>query len=267
MSFFDTHCHPQFPQYDRDRDEVIKRALNEGINMICVGTDLQMSKSALGLANKYAGIWASVGVHPNEIVNWQLATGDWQEIEKLLTNEKVVAVGEIGLDYYRTTDKVLREKQKEALKQFIKLALTYHKPLIFHCRNSPTDSAQSAHEDMLYILAMSYKPLASSSPGVIHSFSASWDIAQRYLGLGLYIGLNGIITFSRDYDETVIKAPLERILLETDAPYLAPIPHRGTKNEPAYLLYIAEKIAELKNTTVSDIAQQTTKNTKQLFRL
>ncbi|MEX1063931.1 MAG: TatD family hydrolase [Candidatus Paceibacterota bacterium] len=251
MNLIDSHTHPQFPQYDKDRGEMIRRTLDGGVKMICVGTDLKMSQKAVELAEKYDGIWASVGVHPNDNIE---ETFDPEVYKKLAGHTKVVALGEVGLDYYRTPEPDRQDKQKERLRKQILLAKELDKPLIIHCRD--------AHEDMMAILKDN-KGLG----GVIHSFTGTWEQAQRYLDLGFHLGLNGIITFADQYDETVINAPLDKILVETDAPYLTPAPYRGKRNESLYIFEVVKKIAELKKKSIEEVAQATTDNATRLFNL
>jgi TatD DNase family protein len=256
----DSHCHPQFPQYADDREEMVKRALDGGVRMICVGTDLEMSKKAIELAGQYKGMWASVGLHPND----NLGEGfDGRAYEELLKQDKVVAMGEIGLDYYRTEGKEDQKLQKDRFIQQLELAKKVTKPLILHCRDSKAGSTGQAYPDMVDIIKSGYTELG----GVIHSYTGSLEEAKQFLDLGLYLGFNGIITFARQYDEIVKYAPLDRILLETDAPYLTPEPYRGKRNEPLYVIEVAKKIAELKGISFDEVAEQTTKNTKKLFSL
>ncbi|MBI2626720.1 MAG: TatD family hydrolase [Parcubacteria group bacterium] len=269
---FDTHTHPQMPQYDNDRDEVIKRALDKGIFMLCVGIDLKTSKQAIELAQKYKGVWASVGLHPNDVSHqaWNLKLETWiNDYGKLLKEPKVVAVGEVGLDYYRTTDPKAQEKQREVLKQFINLTIQYNKPLILHCRDS--------HTDMIKIIENLKLKIENSLNGVIHSFTGTIEEAKKYLDLGFFIGFNGIITFPpsrkategtvpmNELHETVIHTPLDRILLETDAPFLTPEPHRGKRNESSYIEKICQKIADLKNLSFEEVAEKTNLNAHQIF--
>lgn len=251
MTLIDSHAHPQFPQYESDRDEVIKRTLDGGVKMICVGTDLEMSNKAIELAHRQEGIWASVGLHPNDNLEEKF---DPDVYKKLIQNDKVVAVGEIGLDFYRTPGPEKQRIQKERFIQQLEMTRELNLPLIIHCRD--------AHIQMLEILSEH-----RGFHGVIHSFTGTWPQAQRYFDLGFVIGLNGIITFARQYDETVINAPLDKILLETDAPYLAPVPYRGKRNEPLYVVEVAKKIAELRNISAEEVAERTTQNCKKLFNL
>ena len=252
-NIFDTHCHPQFPQYDHDREEVIQR----GVPMICVGTDIKTSKQAIELA-KHPGVWAAVGAHPNNLDDLIM-----DNFVHLMNEEKVVAVGEVGLDYYRTTQKEKQKKQKEAFKQFINLAYQYKKPLILHCRD--------AHKDAIEILKSAKDILYG---GVAHSFTGTLEEAREYLNLGFHLGFNGIITFlpagrqvRGQYDEVVIHTPLDRILLETDAPYLTPEPYRGKRNEPAFVIEVAKKIAKIKDISTESIIKITTSNALRLFKV
>ncbi len=253
MKLIDTHTHPQMSQYESDRDAVLQRALESGVEMICVGVDLESSKSAIELAHAHEGIWASVGLHPNDNLSEVYSN---EPYEALAGDSKVVAIGEIGLDYYRTPDKTAQEIQVQRFKEQLKLALRLKKPVIIHCRD--------AHEDMTEILeAFEGEGLR----GVIHSFTGTWGEAQLYLKLGFYIGFNGIVTFARQYDETLTAIPAERILLETDAPYLTPEPFRGKRNESAHLLHVAQKIADIRGVSLEEFATQTTKNAQALFEI
>lgn len=264
---FDSHCHPQFPQYDKDREEMIARAFGAGVSMICVGTDLEMSQKAVELAAHNDSVWATVGLHPNDFS--ELFDGDKISREKadeflhLAGKEKVVAIGEVGLDYYRTPDKEHQKKQKEIFEFFINLAYQNQKPLIIHGRDSQTGSGGQAHGDIIEILNSAKNILYG---GVAHSFTGNIDEARKYLDLGFYLGFNGIITFA-NYNELVQYAPLDRILIETDAPYLMPEPYRGKRNEPSYIIETAKKIAKLKNMSLETVIEITTKNCENLFKL
>lgn len=252
----DTHAHLNFGVFEKDADEVIKRALDAGILMINVGSDFTTSRKAVTLAEKYSsGVYAAVGLHPNDFEKGF----DYEAFKKLAVNLKVVAIGETGLDYYRIGDSELatRDKQKELFKKHIELALELKKPLIIHCRQ--------AHDDLADILKFYFFNFKSGLNGVIHSFSGNREQAEIYQGLGFKIAFNGIITFSRDYDEIISRTPLEDILIETDCPYLTPVPYRGKRNEPAYVVEVAKKIAEIKRISLEDVSKQTTKNAKELF--
>ena len=219
--------------------------------MICVGTDFEMSKKAVEIAQSHSEVWASVGVHPNDLGDFVM-----DDLVHLVNQDKVVAVGEVGLDYYRMKGNEKQKKQKDAFEQFINLAYQYQKPIILHCRD--------AHKDAIEILKSAKNILYG---GVTHSFTGTLDDAKKYLELDFYFGFNGIITFARQYDEVVRYVPLDKILLETDAPYLTPEPYRGQRNEPAYVLEVAKKVAELKSMPLEEIVDQTTQNVTKLFKI
>jgi len=260
MSIFDSHCHPQFPQYDNDREEMIKRARDAGVFMICIGTDLETSKQGIELAQKTEGMWASVGLHPNDNLDEKFNP---EEYEDLLRQDKVVAMGEIGLDYYRTTEDSAKKFQRERFEQQLDVAKRVNVPVIIHSRDAGKGSVGIVHGDLLSIL----KNNLPSRLGVAHSFTGTLEEAKKYLDLGFSLGFNGILTFARQYDDVVRYAPLGRILLETDAPFLAPEPYRGKRNESAYIIEVAKKLAELKNISLEKVIEKTTENCKNLFNL
>ncbi|OGM99376.1 MAG: hypothetical protein A3B91_00455 [Candidatus Yanofskybacteria bacterium RIFCSPHIGHO2_02_FULL_41_29] len=260
---FDSHCHPQMEQYDKDREEMLKRAREAGVLMICVGTDLETSKKGIELAQKNDGMWATVGLHPNDITDGF----DVMAYHNMLLDSKVVAIGEVGLDYYRTPEPGKQKKQKEFFEQFIDLAQKTKKPLILHFRDSSKGSSGRVHKDAIKILDSRFKIQNSGLCGVAHSFTGNMDDAKKYLDLGFCLGFNGILTFTKQYDDVVKYIPLDRILLETDAPFLSPEPYRGKRNEPAYVVEVAKKIAELKNESLEKVIEQTTNNCKKLFKL
>ena len=256
----DSHCHPQFPQYEKDREEMIQRAIDGGVFMICVGTDLETSKQGIELAKKHDGMWASVGLHPNDNLNEKFEAEKYRE---LLQKKKVVAFGEIGLDYYRTEKPKDQKFQKERFIQQLELAKEMKVPLILHCRDGKSGSVGRTYPDMIEILKKGY----TDNGGVVHSFTGSLNEAKQFLDLGFYLGFNGIITFVRQYDDIVRETPLERILLETDAPFLTPEPYRGKRNEPLYVKEVAKKVAELKNLSVDEVITKTTQNIINLFKI
>lgn len=249
MKLLDTHSHPQLRQYNEDREAVIQRALDAGVGMICVGVDLETSRQAVELTKQYANIWSSVGLHPNDNLDEVYDEVPYLELAK---RPKVVAIGEIGLDYYRTTDEAKKEFQRERFEKQLALAEQLQKPVIIHCRD--------AHEDMRKILIAH-----PNIRGVIHSFTGTLEDAKWYIEHGFYIGLNGIITFARQYDEIIQAIPLKSILLETDAPFLTPEPYRGKRNESSYLPFVAQKIADIKGESLENVSAVTTENAKLLF--
>lgn len=253
---FDSHTHVNFKDFDDDRDAVIQRCLDEGIWMVNVGTDVAYSKKAIEIAHAYSeGVYASVGIHPHD----SEAAVEFSVIEELAKDQRVVAIGETGLDYFRIADDEARarENQKELFIKHIELAQRVQKPLIIHCRD--------AHEDLIEILVSSFRFQVSSPRGVMHFFTGTQEDARKYLDLGFYLSFSGVLTFTRDYDELVRWVPLEKILVETDAPFVAPVPHRGKRNEPSYVQYVAQRIAEIKGLSVEEVAEQTTRNARELF--
>lgn len=250
MKLIDTHCHPQMSQYDGDREEMIERTLDGEVGMVCVGVDLESSEKAIELAGKYENIWAAVGLHPNDNLDEEF---DAEKYKKLAQNKKVIAIGEVGLDYYRIPEIEKQEIQKKRFELQIEMARELNLPVIMHCRQ--------AYDDAFEILKN------KSVEGVAHSFTDTWGNAKKVFDLGFYIGFNGIITFTEQYDEIVRKSPMDRILIETDAPYLAPVPYRGKRNESLYVVEVAKKIAKLKNVSVEEVSEQTTNNAIKLFKL
>ncbi|MFQ5398422.1 MAG: TatD family hydrolase [Anaerolineae bacterium] len=251
----DTHCHLDFERYDADRDAVVERALAAEVERIIIpAIDLDNCPTVLHLAEQYEGVFAAVGVHPNSSAGWR---NEWVDaLRDLARHDKVVAIGEIGLDYYR--DHAPKTVQRLALAAQLALAAELDLPVIIHNRN--------ASEDVLHLLSDS--PLnGRPQPGVLHSFSAEWATAQSALKMGFYLGFTGPVTFKKadELRRIVAKAPADRLLVETDGPFLAPHPYRGKRNEPAYVALIAGKIAAVRGVTAADIAAQTSENALQLF--
>jgi TatD DNase family protein len=252
--FVDTHAHLDFESFNDDRDAVIQRAIENKLSaIITIGTSLETSKMAIRFAENYAPIYAAVGIHPSDCADAE--DKDYNEIEKLAKNENVIAIGEIGLDYYRMyTDK---ETQKKAFKKQIAIARKVNLPLIVHTRESQADA-----------LKMLKKEKAGEVSGVLHSFSGSLDILEKALATNFYISYTGGVTFKNSTtDELVANTPVERMLLETDSPFLTPVPFRGKRNEPSYIIHTAKKIAEIKGLTVEELAEITTENARHLFGL
>ena len=255
MNLIDTHCHLDFESFAEDRDAVVERALNAGVSRIIVpALEPENWQAVVDLADRYVGVYTAVGVHPNSSAEWQDSWID--DLRQLAQHDKVVAIGEIGLDYY--WDKSPKKTQHHALRLQLELAHELDLPVIIHNRESD--------EDVLRLLAES--PLAGkSNPGVLHSFSTSWEIAEAALDLGFYLGFTGPVTFKKadELREVDAKVPVERILVETDAPFLTPQPHRGKRNEPAYVAFVAERCAEVRGVDTAVFAQQSTKNAERLF--
>ena len=258
MKFFDTHTHANFNAFKNDSQEVIERALKNGVWLVNVGSQASTSKRAVEMAQNYQeGVYAAVGLHPSHLEDESFDEKFYLDLAK---NEKTVAIGECGLDYFRMKNEELRIKnlQKEVFIKHIELAKKVNKPLIIHCRDS--------HEDLIKILNSKFSIL-NSPAGVMHFFTGNYEQAKQYIDLGFYISFSGVITFASEYEELVRKLPLDKILIETDAPYATPVPYRGQRNEPSYVIETAKKIAEIKNISLDEAARQTTENAFIVFGL
>lgn len=258
----DTHCHLDFDAFDADRQQVIGRAREGGVGwMVVPGIEVESSRGVLKLAEAQRGIYAAVGVHPNSARTWQM--NSLETLSSLSQHARVVAIGEIGLDYYR--DRAPREQQRRVFEAQLNLAAEVGLPVIIHSRE--------ASEDMLAMLTAWQEQLQRAGcalaerPGVLHSFSGDWRVAEALIRLNFLLGISGPVTFRNApaLQEVAVKAPLERLLIETDAPFLSPHPYRGQRNEPAYVRKVAEKIAELRGVSLEEVAQTTTANAERLF--
>ncbi len=253
--FVDTHCHVHFSDYGLDADEVIRGAIDTDVTrMICVGCTLADSKRGVEMAAKHKSIWASIGMHPHEANFYVENEKALQELRDLAGQPRVVAVGEIGLDYYYNHSS--KEDQEAMLRYQLELALEHDLPVIFHVRE--------AFDDFFAIFDE-----FTGLKGVVHSFTASSATLDKCLSRGLYIGLNGIMTFTKDQEqlEMARKVPKDRLLLETDAPFLTPVPFRGTICQPKHVVSIAEFLADLRQESLEELAAATTQNALTLFRL
>jgi TatD DNase family protein len=250
----DTHCHVHDARFDEDREQVLERARAAGVSaMIGIGCDLETTTRAQVLSSIHPDLYFSAGFHPHEA---KLAGADFiAELSNFAKDPKCVAIGECGLDYYY--DHSPHEIQHEVFAAQARLAAQLKKPLVIHVRD--------AFDDCLDIL----KPVHNLGPVVIHCFTGSLEIAKRIVDLGYYISISGIVTFKNpgELDQVVKYAPLERLLVETDSPYLAPLPHRGKRNEPAYVVKVVEKIAELRSIPFEDAAKALTHNARHVFKI
>lgn len=250
---FDTHTHLDAPQFDEDREEAIARAVEQGVTrMINIGFNRETIPSTMKLAETYDFIYAAVGWHPQDAITMQEGDLDW--IAELCKHGKVVAIGEIGLDYYWDTSP--KDVQHEVFRKQIGLARSLGMPISIHNRD--------AHEDVVRILR---EEKANEVGGVMHSFSGSWEIAKMCLDLGFHLSFGGPITFknAKQPKEVLTKTPMDRLLIETDSPYLTPHPYRGKRNESAHVRLVAEMAAELKGVTFEEIAEITTRNALERF--
>ncbi len=248
----DTHAHLDCPEFDHDRAEVISRASTQRIGVVTMGVDLKSSQVAVELARMNQLIWAGVGVHPHEATSFDSSVE--QKLGEIAAEDKVVAIGEIGLDYYR--DFSPRQTQRQVFIRQIALANQLKLPVIIHNREST--------EDMLNLLRK-HRP----SRGVIHSFLGDIKLAQQFLEIDLFLGIGGPLTFKKNdiLRSAVSQIPIERIVIETDSPYLTPVPYRGKRNEPAYVRYVANQLAQLKGMSLQEVAKITRRTACGLFNI
>ena len=289
----DTHCHLDFNKFDDDRDAVIQRAIATGVTRILIpGLELESSLAAIKLAESHPNLYAAIGFHPTDLDKWHessiedlrnlilphpnpsLRSASQSPTRRGTQGEgKIVAIGEIGLDYYWVKESDKRAKQHEVLKQQLQLAQETIKPVIIHMREENDAWFGQASLDLLEILGKWHNELRAENhplaekPGVLHSYNGNLETAQRAIELNFYIGITGPVTYknAEEKRQIVRQLPLERLLIETDSPFLTPVPQRGKRNEPAFVAYIADKIAEIHMTTREQVAEITTANATGLF--
>lgn len=252
IDLVDSHCHINFEPLDQEVEQVIQRARDNDVNrMLCVSVNLEDYPQVLDLAERFENVYASVGVHPNEQGGQDPSV---DELVELASNSHVVAIGETGLDYFRTEKKT--EWQISRFRRHIEAAKIIKKPLIIHTRDSADDTLDVMEEEG-----------ADVAGGVMHCFVEGWETAKRSMELGFYISFSGIVTFknAKELHEVAKQVPLDRMLVETDSPYLAPVPYRGKTNEPGYTRHVAEFIAQLRGITLEELAAATTANFNRLF--
>lgn len=281
MKFIDSHAHVNFKAFDKDWIEVTQRTVAADVGTINVGSQLETSARAIHLTEIFSGkpVWAAVGQHPIHAVRHEFEPDAFRDLAE---KDGVVAIGEVGLDYFRigshfhdeseTAEQEkpvqeldvddIKDKQANLFGEFITIARDVHKPLILHMRDEA--GTYDAYDDVLTILKNT-----GMGVGVAHCFGGDWAHAQQFLELGFHIGITGIVTFPKSdmLTEVVHNTPLERLLIETDSPYLTPAPHRGKRNEPLYTEFVGRKVAELKGITVDEVFEQTTENAVRLFGL
>ena len=262
--FIDSHCHLDGPRFDSDREQVIARAREAGVStMLAVGTGDGPGTldCAVKIAEQHEFVYATIGIHPHEA---QLAkNSDFAELEQLARNKKVIAWGEIGLDYYY--DHSPRDIQQRVFIHQMELARAAKLPIVIHCR--PSDNSDNAWEDCLGLIEQHWA--LSGFGGVLHCFTGDWLHAKRALDMGFVISFAGNVTFpkAQQVRESAGQVPLDRMLIETDSPFLAPVPYRGKRNEPAFVKEVARQIGELRGRSIEEIGQQTSENFRQFFPL
>jgi len=252
--FIDTHTHLDFDRFDGDRDDVIRRAHEANVAMmITIGVDYQTSLAAIKIAEQHHNIYAAIGVHPHDAAN--MTDEHFEELRELSAHPKVVAIGEVGLDYHY--DYSPRDVQRRVLRRFLDLSANTQLPLIIHTRE--------ADEDILAVISEKGHGVRH---GVFHCFSGDERMAQKVLDLGFHISFTGTVTFKNSDSLNVAKrVPMDRLMIETDCPFLAPVPKRGKRNEPAFVVHVAKKIAEARQMPVDEFARMTTLNAMRFFNL
>jgi len=262
--FIDSHCHLDGPRFDSDREEAVARARQAGIvNMLAVGTGHGPGTldCAVNIAARHEFIYATIGIHPHEA---KLATdADFAQLEQLARKPKVIAWGETGLDYYY--DHSPREVQKEVFTRQMETARAAKLPIVIHCR--PSDNSDNAWNDCLNLIEQHWKP--SGLGGILHCFTGAWEHAKRALDMGFMISFAGNVTFpkAQQIRDSALQVPLDRMLIETDSPFLAPVPYRGKRNEPAFVKEVARQIGELRGLPAEDVGNQTSQNFYRFFSL
>lgn len=265
MSYIDIHSHLNLPQFDDDREEVVARLAEGRGSTIVVGVDRKSSESAVSIADQYDNVFASIGVHPEDGVH---ETFDSVTYAALAQSTSVVCVGECGIDYYRLDDTHPdaaqdKKRQEELFAAQIDFALSHNLPLMLHCR--PSMGTIDAYEDALAILK-TYPDIADGrAKGNAHFFVGNTDIARAFLEIGFTVSFTGVVTFTHDYDAVVAYVPLNMLHAETDAPFVAPKPYRGKRNEPAYVTHVVERIAEIKGTDLDAAHRQLAENAARVF--
>lgn len=264
VKYVDVHCHVQFDAYSTDTDELIENMRQEGVAGIVVGVDRDSSEKAVALAKKHEHLYASVGLHPNREPDEWFDTTVYRE---LAANQKVVAVGECGLDFFRpaeVNDEVKR-KQKRILKEQVELAVELDKPLIIHAR--PSKGTYDAYHDLIQILKEAKQKYGKKLRGDIHFFVGGVAEAKTLTALGFCLSFTAVITFARDYDEVIRTIPLDRILAETDAPYVAPASRRGERNDPLAVIEVVREIARVRGEDPETVRGALVANAERLFTL
>jgi len=269
----DTHCHLDFNKFDEDRQAAIQRALDADVERILIpALELESSKAVIQLANSNPNIFAAVGFHPTDLDGWKNAS--IENLRNLAKSaDKIVAIGEIGLDYYWIKELDKQAQQRDVLQQQLKLAQEINLPVIIHMREENDAWFGQASIDLLEIITtwqnelQAQKHPLAEKPGVLHSFNGTLETAQKAIQHNFYIGITGPVTYknAEEKRQVIRQLPLERLLIETDAPFLTPVPHRGKRNEPAFVVHIADKIAEIHETTREQVAEITSANANNLF--
>ncbi len=257
MKYIDIHCHLNLEQFDLDYNDAILRSREKGVGMIVVGTNYQTSLKAIKIAEENPDVWATIGLHPTEIPCEQF---DYDLYKQLAQHPKVVGMGECGFDYFRNGFES-KNLQQEVFEKQISIANEVKKPLMLHLRNG-MNAGENAYKDSIEVLKKH-----SKVHGDAHFFVGNWDEGREFLDLGFRLSFTGVITFARNYDEVIKNAPMNMILSETDSPYVAPIPYRGERNEPVYVIEVVNAISRIRGQTIDNTANHLVDNAKNLFSI
>lgn len=258
MKYIDIHSHLNLPEFENDIDEAIQRLKETDTETIVVGTDYETSKKAVEIANTYDGVYACIGIHP---VDDKTKIFEKDKFEELIKNKKVVAIGECGLDYFHADKNDPQEvaRQQQLFLDQIEFALEKDLPIMIHARN--------AYEEILEILKPLVKENGEKLRGNVHFFAGDVATAKRFIDIGFTLSFTGVITFTHDYDEVIKTTPLHMLMSETDSPYVAPVPYRGKRNEPSYVLEVVKKIAEIRGEELETVEKALISNAKRVFKL
>lgn len=263
MKYFDAHCHIQFDAYDADRDELIASMKEQEVGALVVGVDYASSQKAVALAEQHDSLWASVGLHPNDA---HLEPFDMEAFRALAAHPKVVAIGECGLDNFRPEDPdATKAKQREVFEQHVQLAIELDKPLMIHSR--PTKGTQDAYADLIDILSSYKREHGERVRGDIHFFVGGLEEARALVALGFTLSYTAVLTFARDYDDVVRSVPLTHLISETDSPYVAPPPNRGSRNDPRAVKAVVEAMAGIRGEDPDAVRSQILANAQRVFGL
>lgn len=271
IKYIDVHCHPFLGELEKEQEAVIAQMREAGVGGLVVGVDLKTSEEAVAMAEKHDHLWATIGLHPNDTPTEKF---DISSFEKLVTHPKVVAIGECGIDYYRlpadsgqsTADsKTEKQREWENFKAQAGFAIEHDKPLMIHCR--PSKNSMDAYEEMFTFLNSKTKASNRKLRGNMHFFVGNLEIAKRFWDIGFTTSFTGVLTFTHDYDEVVRAAPLDMLMTETDAPYAAPMPHRGKTNYPSYVPLVVGALARIRGEDVETVREAVLANAKRVFGL
>lgn len=260
--YFDIHSHVTFKEYDQDLEEVLVRMSEEGVHTITVGVDYATSKEAVEFAESHEGFYATIGLHPTDTVTETFSASEYAELAK---SSKTVGVGECGIDYFRLEGDAVEEKKRQwnEFEKQMHFAIEHNLPLMIHCR--PKKGTVDAYEEMATRLESEFKQVGEKLRGNMHFFVGNVDVARRFYDIGFTTSFTGVVTFAREYDDVIQFAPIDMLMIETDAPYASPVPFRGKRNEPLYVKYVAEALAKIKGSDIRIMEKALVANAERVF--